>query len=101
MLTLYYRPTCPFCQKVISTSDEMGVAFNLKDISDEANAAELMEKGGKQQVPFLDDPEQEVQMYESDDIIAYVKENYAEEEAASDGKPKVHVAGGTCVSCEG
>ena len=101
MLTLYYKPSCPFCQKTITAADEIGVAFNLKDISaDDALREELIEKGGKQQVPYMVDPENEVAMYESDDIIAYVKENYAED-TTSDG-PRIHNAGGaTCVACEG
>ncbi len=101
MLTLYYKPSCPFCQKTITAADEMGVAFNLKDISaDESLREALIEKGGKQQVPYFEDPENDVAMYESDDIIAYVKENYATEPET--GGVRVHNAGdNTCVACEG
>ena len=35
---------------------------------------ELMEKGGKRQVPFLVDEENGVSMYESDDICRYLEE---------------------------
>jgi glutathione S-transferase len=38
---------------------------------------ELKKLGGKTQVPYLVDPERNVKMYESDDIIAYVEEHYA------------------------
>ena len=34
---------------------------------------ELVEMGGKQQVPFLVDEEQGIFMYESDDIISYAR----------------------------
>ena len=73
-LTLYYFPECPFCQKVLKYAGENGIEFNLLDIKkDEKNAEDLIKKGGKKQVPALliDDKI----MYESDDIIEYLKEN--------------------------
>jgi len=77
MLTLYYRPTCSFCHKVLSWAENAGVSFDLKDISaDATNVDALIEKGGKQQVPFLIDEENGKSMYESDDIIAYLQEQY-------------------------
>ena len=80
MLTLYFKPTCPFCQRVLNEAKEMGVEFNLKDISsDEAIANELIEKGGKRQVPYLVDEERGEAMYESADIIEYLKDNYVKE----------------------
>ena len=80
MLTLFFRPTCPFCQRVLREAESMGVTFDLKDISaDEAAAEELIEKGGKRQVPYLVDTDRDVAMYESDDIIEYLKNNYAAE----------------------
>lgn len=78
MLTLYYKPTCPFCQRVLGEADNLGVQFNLKDISsDEVLATELIEKGGKRQVPYLVDEEKGISMYESGDIIEYLEEHYA------------------------
>ena len=38
--------------------------------------AELLTKGGKTQVPYLEDTQRTVSMYESLDIIKYLKENY-------------------------
>lgn len=104
MLSLYYRPSCPFCQRVLQIADNLKVEFDLNDISeDEKVLTELLEKGGKKQVPFLVDTEKDVMMYESNDIIEYIRKNYAESE---DGdikivKPKVHVGGSVCESCEG
>ena len=34
--------------------------------------------GGKSQVPFLYDKENKIKMYESDDIIEYLKDNMQE-----------------------
>lgn len=43
-----------------------------------AKSRVILEKlGGKQQVPFLVDTENGEMMYESDDIVAYLEENYA------------------------
>ena len=102
MFILYYKPPCPFCQRVLEVADSLGVEFDLRDISDEEEfAAELVEKGGKRQVPFLVDTENNVSMYESDDIITYIKTH---QPAAKDGaaaKPRVHVSSAVCESCEG
>lgn len=82
-------------------AENLGVTFDLKDIEgDEVLTAELIAKGGKRQVPFLVDTDKDVAMYESNDIIDYIRENYAG--TAVDNKPRIHNAGAaTCVSCEG
>ena len=100
MLSLYYKESCPFCQRVMQMADNLGVEFDLKDIEDDAIAAELVEKGGKRMVPYLVDTDKNVSMYESGDIIDYIRTNYAG--TASD-KPRIHKAGAdsTCVACEG
>ena len=74
MYKLYYRPECPFCQKVLSFIKESGMEVELKDIAEESNLNELMEKGGKKQVPFLVDEGKDTSMYESDDVINYLTE---------------------------
>lgn len=72
MYTLYIRPTCPFCQRVLQVVAEKEIDVELKDITDPAIADELIEHGGKRQVPYLIDSERGAAMYESDDIIAYL-----------------------------
>ncbi len=76
MLTLYVRTGCGYCGKVLQEAEEMGITFNLKNVSDPAVVAELMARGGKQQVPYLVDEENNKEMYESDDIIAYLHESF-------------------------
>ena len=101
MLSLYHTESCPFCHRVIDMATNLGVELNLIDIDDDAAlAAELVEKGGKRQVPYLVDTDKDVAMYESNDIIDYIRDNYAG--TASD-KPRIHNAGAaaTCVACEG
>jgi len=76
MLTLYVKTRCPFCHKVLDTGKELGVEFEEKNIADDAVAAELIARGGKRQVPYLVDWERGVEMYESGDIDAYLREQY-------------------------
>ncbi len=85
-------------------AENLHVTFDLKDISeDEAARLELIEKGGKQQVPFLVDTDKGVSMYESSDIIDYIRENKpaAAGEPVAAGKPRVHISDSVCESCEG
>lgn len=72
--TLYYFSTCPYCMKVLSYLKLKGIEIEKKNIKkDEAANKELMQGGGKTQVPCLrittNDGEQ--WMYESGDIIEY------------------------------
>ncbi len=76
MLTLYVKTGCPFCAKVLNTGRELGIAFEERNIADDAVAAELIARGGKRQVPYLVDGERGVEMYESGDIDAYLREHY-------------------------
>lgn len=77
MLTLYVKTGCPFCHKVLDAGEDLGVTFEQKNIADDAVAAELVARGGKRQVPYLVDSERGVEMYESDDIVQYLREHYA------------------------
>lgn len=83
-------------------AENLGVEFDLKDIeADDAIVAELIEKGGKRQVPYLVDTDRDVAMYESADIIDYIREHYANTAQAAN-KPRIHTAAdATCVACEG
>lgn len=72
MYTLYIRPECPFCEKVLNIIDEYNIEVDIKDISDDAVAQELIEHGGKKQAPYLIDHSHDTAMYESEDIISYL-----------------------------
>lgn len=73
MLELYYSETCPFCQKVIGFLREHDIEFEPKEVLNRDFYNELMTLGGIAQVPFLHDTETGTTMYESADIIEYVK----------------------------
>ena len=77
MLTLYIKTGCPFCFKVLAAAKELGITLEEKNIEDDIIAAELIARGGKRQVPYLVDLEHGAEMYESDDIIEYLKAKYS------------------------
>jgi glutaredoxin len=71
-LVLYKKDTCPYCRKVMQFIAQNGIALKKRDILRDPEAKdELVRVGGKNQVPclFVDGKP----MYESDDIIAYLK----------------------------
>ena len=74
MYTLYYLEGCPFCKKVSAFAEKNGIKFNLKDINETGNRDELIRMGGKSQVPFLTKEGTDIALYESDSIIALLKE---------------------------
>jgi glutathione S-transferase len=76
MLILYIRTGCHYCAKVLAAGEEMHIEFEIKNVSDSALAAELISLGGKLQLPYLVDHENNKEMYESDDIIAYLHQNF-------------------------
>ena len=72
--TLYIRSTCPFCLKVLRYMDQAGITLPTIDINGDRKAADdLVAIGGKQQVPCLLIDGRA--MYESDDIIDYMRTN--------------------------
>jgi len=72
-LTLYYKPTCPFCVKVNDFMTENGIKVATKNVTEDENRDELIRIGGKKQVPCLViDGEA---LYESDAIIQWFRDN--------------------------
>lgn len=76
MVTLYVRPFCQYCERVLRFASENNLDIQTKDISAREVAEELITLGGKRQVPYLVDHEQQQSMYESADIILYLKTHY-------------------------
>lgn len=69
---LYVGTNCPFCRKVESFMKENNIEMDIININNDREAMmELVENGGKRQVPCLyHDGEY---LYESNDIIEYLK----------------------------
>lgn len=74
-LELFKFDSCPFCVKVLATIRQLGVeGIRLRDTMREPAAnAELIERGGKRQVPclFIDGEA----LYESGDIVAWLRQH--------------------------
>lgn len=73
MLELFVLENCPYCRKVMKFLDEENLKYEKFDISNKNSEDSLIQIGGKRQVPFLVDTERNIQMYESSDIIEYLK----------------------------
>ncbi len=90
MLTLYVKTGCSYCEIVKDSLFKLRLDYREKNISDLEVATELIEKGGKKLVPFIDDEDPcttarhhtpclldgDVEMYESNNIIEYLEKNY-------------------------
>ena len=100
MLTLYYRPTCAFCRRVLAVVDRLAIKVELKDISEEAIIVELEAKADSLKVPYLVDEKNSLAMYESDAIVDYLQKNYGRT-SNTPTRPRVHIADNVCISCEG
>ena len=73
-LTLYYSPTCPYCRKVLNFIQQHNIKIPVKNRDENpANRQELTKLGGLAQVPCLIIDGKA--LYESDDIINWIKEN--------------------------
>jgi glutaredoxin 3 len=74
-LELFKFGSCPFCVRVLGKIKSLGIeGIRLRDTQQEAGAnAELIERGGKRQVPclFIDGQP----LYESGDINNWLEEN--------------------------
>lgn len=76
MIQIYVKEGCPYCKKVETAASAMGLVagsdYELVDAAPGTPGRETVLKvGGKAMVPFLIDGE--TFMYESDDIVAYLK----------------------------
>ena len=71
---LFVGTICPYCQKVENFMKENDIKIEVINIEENRDAMrDLIENGGKRQVPCLyHDGEY---LYESDDIIEFLREN--------------------------
>lgn len=77
MLILIHKQSCPYCGKVRDYMAENNIEYVSVPSESDSPSRKILEKmGGKQQVPFLLDFDKGEMMYESNDIIEYLKDNY-------------------------
>lgn len=92
MLELYQREDCPFCQKVRMVLNDLELDFICRISKAGSSQRGIMLKlGDKPQVPFLVDQDTGVMLYESDSIIDYLRDTYANKKVSQSNEdtPKV------------
>lgn len=77
-LELYEFEACPFCRKVREALSVLDLEAMVHPCPKRGPRfrPEVERRGGKQQFPYLVDPNTGVEMYESDDIVRYLFERY-------------------------
>jgi glutaredoxin 3 len=77
-LELYKLSGCPYCAKVETKLDELGLEYAEHEVpSSHSERDEVEEVSGQTGVPVLVDPDNGVEgMPESDDIVEYLDEHY-------------------------
>lgn len=79
MIKLFIYPSCPYCQKVMTTLRDSGNMSKILilDASIPKYLAELKRlTNGNMQCPFIFDEEKNIKMYESKDIIKYFQKRF-------------------------
>jgi glutaredoxin 3 len=75
MLEVYQFEGCPFCSKVRQKMTDLGLDFIARSV-DPNDRSRVEEVSGQTGVPVLKDPNRDVVMPESDDIVEYLEEHY-------------------------
>ena len=78
-LILYELSGCPYCAKVTSKLDDLGLAYESREVPrSHGERTEVKEVSGQTGVPVLIDEQHDIDgMPESDDIVAHLDEHYA------------------------
>ena len=77
-LELYNFEASPYCRKVRERLNELNLDVLIHSVARKGKRRpELVARGGKMMVPYLIDPNTGTEMYESEDILAYLEETYA------------------------
>lgn len=83
LLTLFNKESCPFSRKVRETFSMLDLDAQVYPCPKYGNRYRpiLRQMGGKEQVPFIVDPNCDKQMYESEEIVKYLFNEYGPGEA--------------------
>jgi len=79
-LELYELSGCPYCAKVTTKLDELGLDYVSHEVpSSHSKRSEVEEISGQTGVPVLVDPDNGVEgLPESSDIVEYLEETYGD-----------------------
>jgi len=75
-LILYVRKGCPFSAHVRATLARMKLPFEERNLAEERHMHGLLSRGGRIQTPYIIDEGKNTEMYESEDIVAYLARTY-------------------------
>ncbi len=77
LIELWNFEGSPFCRKVREELNALGLDAHIHNVGKRGRRRpDLVAIGGKMQVPYLVDPNTGAAMYESNDIIAYLRTTY-------------------------
>lgn len=83
MLELYQAEGCPHSAKVREKMTDLGVSYVIHnprshggEVRNKVTQRAMTEVGGRDQIPLLVDTDREKSIYESDDIVDYLEEQY-------------------------
>jgi len=77
VLELYDFEACPYCRKVREALCELDLDYLAHPVAHGSpRREELVRLGGKMQAPYLVDPNGGRRLYESADIVAYLRQTY-------------------------
>lgn len=77
LLVLYNMEGSPYCRKVREVLCELDLDSSVKNVAAKGpRRDELVARGGRKTVPYLVDPNTNTEMYESDEIVEYLRSNY-------------------------
>lgn len=80
-LTLYRLEGCPYCEYAVDALDELDLDFESIWVEGlHSKRDEVKRVSGQRQVPVLIDDEYGVTMAESDRIVEYIEQTYADGE---------------------
>ena len=76
-LILYNFEASPYCRKAREALHELDLDFHCRNVAKNGvRRPELVARGAKMMVPYLIDENTGVEMYESDEIVAYLRKTY-------------------------
>ena len=73
MYILYIEQACPYCGRVKAFMKKNKIKVELRDVDVSPFGKQLIDRGGKRQIPYLVDTTAQIEMYESQDIIDYLE----------------------------
>jgi glutathione S-transferase len=77
VLELYQFEGCPYCAHVREALDDLGLDYIVRTVPhDEDARARVFAVSGQSKVPVLVDPDRDLVLPESRDIIAYLNDTY-------------------------